>query len=304
MIKMKYLIYFFIVIFLVACNQTVKQDSVKKQEPQLVKDAIAEYDDSFESLDSKLILKRLFDNPEIDSTGSALWIPNYSDAMKLSISYDGKCHTNIDTILYFKDHRNEECAAVIFTHYKYGRDFQDSTQIIIGGSHFDAVPLGIALFVKPENEHWKIYCFEKLFSTLGYFGTYRTGLEDEGKISLKKIGDNWTCLSLRQGIGGNAGVVWGYESLYSIERHQFYNQKYDEITEWYDKHLLQNMLTYNYYLSYNPLPDDKGIEKTAVLKVIPKKNDYYDIELAIRKNGKASTEKYFYSERYGKYIQK
>lgn len=302
---MKYLIHFFITIFLVACNQAVKQNSVKKQEPQIVKDTIAEYDESFESLDSILILTRLFDNPEIDSTGAALWIPNYGDAMKLPISYDGKCHTNIDTILYFKDHRNEECAAVIFTHYMYGRDYRDSTKIFISGSHFAAVPLGIALFIKPENEQWHIYYFEKFFSALGYFGTYRTGREDEGKISLKKIGDNWTCLSLRQGIGGNAGFLWGYESLYSIERHQFYNQQDEEITEWYDKHILQNMLTYNYYFSYDPLPDeDKGIEKTAVLKVIPKKNDYYDIELAICKNGKASTERYFYSERYGKYIQK
>lgn len=297
---MKYPIHFFITIFLIACNQTVKQDSVQKQEEQVVKATIAKHDDSFESLDNKLILTRLFDNPEIDSTGSALWIPNYGEAMKLSTSFDGKCHTNIDTILYFKDHKNEECAAVIFTHYKYVRDYQDSTQIVIGGWHYMPVPLGIALFVRPENEQWKIYCFEKHFSNLGYFGTYRTGREDEGKISLKKIGDNWTCLSLRQGIGGSAGVIWGYESLYSIERYQFCNQQNDEVTEWYDEWLLQNMLTYNYYFSW---PDgDKDIETTTVLKMIPKKNDYYDIELAIRKNGKVSTEKYFYSERYGKYI--
>lgn len=295
----------FIAIFLVACNQAVKQDSVQKQEEQVVKDTIAEYNDSFESLDSKLILTRLFDNPEIDSTGAALWIPNYGDAVKLSrfTSYDGKCHTNVDTILYFKDHRNEECAAVIFTHYKYERDFQDSTQIFISGWYLTPVPLGIALFIKPKNEQWQIYCFEKFFSNLGSFGTYRTGREDEGKISLKKIGDNWTCLSLRQGIGGSAGAISGYESLYSIEMHQFYNQQdEEEITEWYDEWRLQNMLTYSYYSSR---PDgDNDIVITTELKIIPKKNDYYGIELTIQKKGKTSTEKYSYSERYGKYIQK
>ncbi len=266
----------------------------------------SEHNYLFESLDSKFILTRLFDNPEIDSTGAALWVPNYGDAMKLSISFDGKCHTNVDTVLYFNDYKNEECAAVIFTHYVYEKgSWSDSTEIYIGGDHFTQVPLGIALFTKQKDGKWKIYCFEKLFSTLGYFGTYRTGRKDEGKISLKKIGDNWTCLSLWQGIGGSAGISWGYESLYSIERYQFCNQQDDEeITEWYDNMLLQNMLTYNYYFSYSLPDEDRGIEKSTVLKIIPKKNDYYDIELVIQENGKVSTEKYFYSEQYGKYIQK
>jgi len=298
---MKNLIYLFITILLIACNQTVKQDNNEKQKEQINKEPIAEHDDSFESLNSKLVLTRLFDNPEIDSTGSALWTPNYCDAMKLSISFDGKCHTNIDTILYFKDHRNEDCAAVIFTHYVYVKDYLDSTEVFIGGSHFTPVPLGIALFTKPKDGKWKIYCFEKLFSKLGYFGKYRP----EGKISLKKIGDNWTCLSLREGIDGSSGALWGYEALYSIERYQFGNQQGDEeVTEWYDNMLLQNMLTYNYYFSYSLPDEDRGIEKNTLLKVIPKKNDYYDIELIINKNGKVSTEKYAYSERYGKYIPK
>lgn len=294
---MKHFIIILTTVLLTACNYDVNQ----KSQEQTIRDTLSEDNGSFEILDSVLILTRLFDNPEIDSTGAALWTPNYYDAMKVYVSYDGKVHTNVDTIFYFTDHRNEECAAVIFTHYVYGKGhILDSTEIYIQGSHFSPVPLGIALFAKRKAEQWQIYCFEKFFSNLGYFGTYR----EYGKISLKKIGDNWTCLSLWQEIGGSMGTSWGYESLYSIERYHFDNQQDEEVNEWYDNQLLQNIFTYNYHYAQSYLEEDKDIMKTAVLKVIPKKNDYFDIELNINKNGRVSIEKYAFSERYGKYIQK
>ncbi len=296
-------IFILIIVLLTSCNRQEKQkDDFNKN--KLTNKTNSEQESIFESLDSKLILTKLFDNPELDSTGAALWTPNFADRMNLPISFDGKCHTNIDTILYFRDNKENESAAVIFTHYYYVKEYLDSTKICIGGSHFTGVPLGIALFTKQKNNKWEIYYFEKHFSELGYFGTYRTGREDEGKICLRKIGDKWTCLSLRQGIGGSSGYSWGYESLYSIEKFQFNNQQNDdEVTEWYACNLLNNLLTYNYYNSHTSPDEKEHTEKKVELKTIEKKNDYYDIDLIIHKDGKRLIEKYSFSERYNKYIQ-
>ncbi len=290
---------------------TVKKTSEKeplqsKDNKAKNKDTISEKSDLFRQLDKNLILTRLFDNPKLDSSGTAMWIPNYSENMQISASYDGKIHTNIDTIMYFKDHKGFDCAVVIFTHYNYVKEYLDSGKIGIGGSHFTGVPLGIALFTRQDGDNWKIYCFEKHFSELGYFGTYRTGRQDQGKIGLKKTGDNWTCLSLRQGIGGSTGVFWGYESLYSIEQFGFGNQQKDddEGSDWYDKSLLQNLLSYDYYFSSIPPNDKGGIEMSAELKIIEKKNDYSDIQLVKTKNGKKFIETYFYDELKCRYIKK
>jgi hypothetical protein len=63
-------------------------------------------------------------------------------------------------------------------------------------------------------------------------------LQDSGKISLKEIGDKWTCLSLKQGIGGNGGYLSGSETLYSIE--EFYLNGFPNST-------LSNLLSYNFF---------------------------------------------------------
>jgi hypothetical protein len=271
----------------------------------LSKDAKLKSEIEFKSLDKIQVLKRLFDNPIIDSSGTALWEPNYIERMYLPISFDNKCHTNIDTILFFNDHMNVKCAVVLFAHYNFVIDYLDSNKIEIGGSHFDGVPLGIALFKQSKDNTWEIYKFSKHFSNLGYFGTYRTGRQDQGKINLKEIGDRWTCLTLRQGVGGSTGASWGYESLYSIEELQFGNQQSeDEVEEWYDDHLLQNILTYNYHYSYNSLETKESVDKKSDLRIIRKKNNYYDLELSITKNGKTNSEIYYYSESKNKFIKR
>ena len=257
----------------------------------------------FKNLGKDEILKTLFDNPLIDSSGAAVWEPDYKDAMDLPVSFDGKCHTNIDTIMFFTDTRNRNCAAVVFTTYNYVKRNSDSGRVEIAGSHFSGVSLGIALFKKPVGEDWEIYAFRKRFSELGFFGTYRTGREDHGEICLKEIGDKWTCLSLKQGIGGSGGISYGYESLYAIEEFQMGRQQpEDEVQEWYNDYLLQNILTYNYhYAGYAP-EGTARIERSAAINIVKKKSNYYSIRIDINKNGKASAETYLYNEAIGKYL--
>lgn len=306
MIFKKILIFISLISFLIfsACNRF---DSSSNNEITAISQEIgtdSEDETEFKTLDKIQILKKLYDNPVIDSLGNALWVPNYSESMELPISFDNKCHTNIDTILHFMDSRDNNCAAVIFTHHRYLQSKEDSSYIVISGSHFEGVPLGIALFKQGRNGIWKIYKFSKYFSRLGYFGTYRTGRDNAGEISIKLIGDKWNCLSLKQGIGGSAGVIWGYESLYSIEEFQIRKNTNDfEPKEWFNDHLLQNVLTYNYYASYSSGDEENIYLKVAELQFVEKEKDYFDLVLNIFQNGKKYSERYCYDENVYKYVR-
>lgn len=257
----------------------------------------------FHSLSKLELFTKLFGRPEFDSDSNAAWKPDYEDRLSLPLSDDGKCHTAVDTVMYFTDHRNTPCAVVIFANYLLWHE-RHSIPHDVGGSHFEGVRLGIALFSQ-SNEGWNLYEFKKHFAYLGYFGTYRTGRADAGMISLKTIGDRWTCLSLVQGIGGNTGVFSGYEQLFSIEEYPLGNQE-DGFSEQpaSDLGYVHTILSYNYSESGygETLEEEDRIYTDRQMKIIPKRNDYYDIELLTTTNGRKTKQKYKYSEKYKRYI--
>jgi hypothetical protein len=273
----------------------------KEKPTQIVQDKkekVEKYDNerNFKSLDKSELLKRIYDNPYFDSNEVAIWEPNYYERIALPVSFDGKCHTSIDTTMFFIDREKRKCAAIILTTYNFRKGIlSDSNKVSIGDCHFCGVPIGIVLLSQDEDSTWNIYKFEKSFTWLGYFGTYRTGREDSGKISLKEIGDRWTCLSLTQGVGGNMGEFSGTENLYSIEEFQLGG---------FPNHILSNIFSYNFHYEYTSTDEKEKTIENSEMKIIKKKNDYYNIELVISKNGKVKTESYKYSDDYDAYIRR
>ncbi len=278
-----------------------KKDTSQVNPPLKQKDTTVisnENEEIFNNLNSQDVLNKLFDSPIMDSNETAIWKPNYYERMTFPVSYDGKCHSNIDTIMYFTDGSNRKCACVIITNFNYRKGtFDDSTKVEIGDCHFCGVPLGIALFSQTNSMQWELYKFEKIFTTLGYFGVYKTGRESAGKISLKKIGNNWTCLSLLQGVGGNGGYLEGYENLYSIEQFQIGG---------FPNNVLSCIFSNTYYSSNIDagIPEKDREEVKTELRTIEKGKDYFDIDLISISKGKSTTKHYHYSDEYNQFVEK
>lgn len=260
----------------------------------------------FDTLDSKEVLTRLFDNPKFDSFG-AVWKPNYNERMSFPVSFDGNCHTAIDTIMYFNDTRASRCAVIVFATYELGINRLERNEISIAGGHFSGASIGVALFYQEKDSSWELYDFSKKIGELGYFGTYRTGGEDRGIICLKEIGDKWTCLSLKQGIGGNTGGFEGYETLYFIERFFMNTQKNSNNNiERSAERRLTSIFSYNYFESFQyPSEDTSGnYRKDADMILVKKSGDYYDIVMHITYNKIQYYVPYYFNEKAGKYIKR
>lgn len=200
--------------------------------------------------DSDGLLKDLYQSDEFDALGNVIWTAAKIDFPEIPVCYDNKYHTKADTLMYFVDSQNDSCAVLILANYNIQLVKGKQLQV---GSHFDPVSLGVALF-KKEKYHWQLYKIKKHVTELGYFGTYRTGGEDAGTISLIKIGSNWTCLSFKQGVGGSTGEFWGYEKLFSIECElpEYPDLSYDHSDELKIKsyQTLTEILSYNYHHNY------------------------------------------------------
>lgn len=301
------LIFIILVIILFSCNRqnnknsfSVKNSSNQKEIKQADKN-----EKIFNSLDSKEVLGKLYDNPIFDSNGVAIWTPNFEEKMHYHVSYDGKCHTTLDTIMYFVNSRGMKCAVAILSTYFNGSNNIDSTIGIGGDCHFCSFPIGVALFSQEDNGKWELYRFDKQLASLGYFGIYKTGREDAGKICLKEIGDKWTCLSLKEGVGGSSGASWGYEMFYNIEMFYLNTQRgeKDDIHEGWPTE--KCMLCYNYLSSYYNEEEKKdNFSNTTEMKIIKKKKDYYDIDLIETKNGKKKVKHLYFSEIFSKFIEK
>ncbi len=253
-------------------------------------------EDLFHELSDTSLLGRLFDDPIFDSSGMALWKPNYYERMSFRVSYDGLCHTNIDTIMYWTDREKRRCACVVLATHKFRKgNVLDSTVVEVSDCHFCGVALGIVLLAQQPDSSWKLYRFEKAFTTLGYFGTYRTGRQDAGSIALKKIGDPWTCISLKEGVGGNGGESTGYENLYSIEQFQLSG---------FPDRTLSTIFGYDYYHE-EEVYGDSGIvgewEQRTAMHILEKPGEYYDIELLRDSAGHTSIRRYAYSDEVDQY---
>ncbi|MGV3612389.1 MAG: hypothetical protein ACO1N0_15630 [Fluviicola sp.] len=266
---------FLIISLLLACSESDKSKKTTptdKKEPEAITDLTH----------SKKLLSYLYHSDEFDTHGRILWLPGETNPVDYApISHDSLAHTEIDTILYFEDSEKIESAAVILAS---PRLLFDQGKEVISGGHFEGMVLGVALFHKKDGQ-WKLYSFKKHLTDLGYFGEYRTGRKDAGKIALKKIGENWTCLSLTQGIGGNTGEFWGTETWYSIEKKAPKFEQADEPNEINEltysplNQLFSYKYSHNYYF---PDLDHQNVSEIQV-KTLPSKSTVYDLELSIHK---------------------
>ena len=282
-----------IIFFLNSCDNQTRTESEKQI---AIKPTFTQTDRQqlsfFDTLDKRKILRRLFDNSEFDSLGMVKWKGNYSDLTSLSIplSYDGKFHTSLDTILFFDDTKKRKCAVVIFSTYNFQHDPFDSLKIGPTGCHFCGVPIGAALFHETEKKNWELYDFKKEIAPLGYFGVYKTGRQDEGKIQLKTIGDNWTSLSITEGLGGNGGYLEGGERLFSVEEYKLDGSPNNTLMP-----LLANYYTIKEtFLIKNILPEIKPIKT-------PK--GYYDLLVRTIDDEIVKTKVYKYSTEYEQYFE-
>jgi hypothetical protein len=292
--KARTLIFGFIIFLLYRCDNraTPATESLKADKgipvDSLDREALA----VFSTLDKREILKCLFDNPQFDSQGMAVWKGNYADLTSLSIplSYDGKFHTSLDTILYFVDTRNRNCAVAIFSTYNFQHDPFDSSKIRPTGCHFCGVPIGAALFHQKEKKNWELYDFKKEITQLGYFGVYKTGRQDEGKIQLKEIGDRWTSLSVTEGLGGNMRYLEGGETLFSVEEYKLDGSP---------NNTLRALLSNHYSIKETFLP------KKILPEIIPikRQGNYYELVVRTIDDEIVKTKTYKYSPDCEQYLE-
>src|ERR1017187_2645914 len=126
------------------------------------------------NLKSKVILKRLFNAQSFDTSGAAMWKPNFADSMEFesNIWCDGYCHTKIDTILTYHSDGSTRRAFVVFC------------TISEDGCMYCYPNISVAEFLKPEeNDSWSIEGFKK---NLGSFGG--EDVHNGPRIALRKAG--------------------------------------------------------------------------------------------------------------------
>lgn len=265
------------------------------------------YDETVVSdLNERRLLSKLYDSDQfVDSSGEVLWMPNFQERVQLPASDDGFCHTLVDTIMYFRNYDQERCAVVIFANYHYSFDDFDHKFLQRSGSHFEGVALGTALFAKTEENEWHLIDFKKYLTYLGYFGELHSGREDAASFSLKKLRKDWTCLSLKQGIGGNTGVFWGYETFFSLDYYPVCDrcegiEEYPRMGSSY----FQELFSYNYYFSYDDMLENSSrFLISRKLNVLTNKKSNADFQIVVNKNGKRTTEYYGYDQFIQKYTK-
>jgi hypothetical protein len=297
---------FFAFCQLSSCNSPNKKQIIKRLEKRKETKII-------DLNDSKKLLTYLYQSSSFDSQGRIQWSLDEINYPEIPISYDSLFHTEIDTILYFKNLNGTEFGAVILANPR----LQSSQgKVKVFDSHGQGISLGVALFSKYNGE-WYLYAFEKHLTSLGYFGTYRTGRGDQGKIELRKLGENFTCLSFVQGIGGNTGEFSGNEVWFSIEKNPPEFEHIEEPIEINSRNYapLHQLFTYNYSHNYYfPDVDNQNVIEIK-LNTLKSKSVIYDLMLEIKKynynietdktNSSNTETKYFsYSKELNIFIEK
>ena len=221
----------------------------------------AQTDRSFASLDKESVLKRLFDNAEINSNDEILWTPNYSESINNQVSDDNYCHTKMDTIMYYHGNGYDN-AVVIFTTYKYENGEKQSC-------HVCTPTIGIATFERSIDTDWELKQFQKSFITTGSFG-------ERDKLFLTRMGKDVYCLTISGGYG-NQGYFESYVTYYSLQENDNFNK----------------MFGFQDYISNEGAVENGYNSKTAI-KFLPTKEMYYTIELTTKWSNKKQTNKLLY----------
>lgn len=247
---------------------------------------------SFKSLEPRELLNRLFDSPVIQGR-TAIWKPNFSETMSsFPLSYDDSCHTTLDTVLYFKDHDNTNCAVVIFATYRFTVDSLDGMKIGIGDCHSCGAAVGMALFSQGTNKRWDIYAFAKFLTVSGVSG----GTTDEGigKFSFVQLGDHWTGLLLEEPVFASTGAEEAGAELYAIEAKNI---------KGYPQTSLREILSYPYVSSSEEEPGMAARNEHTTLEVVKREKQYYLVRLATTLNGKRwKIKDYHYSDDEDRYV--
>jgi hypothetical protein len=187
-----------------ACNNSQTFEKNKPQESATSSDSVLTVD----KLNNDVLIHLLKD-AILDSFGNAVWNPMGDEKNEFPISDDNKCHTSLDTILYFTGTDSIKNAVIIL------RTYQFDHQHIKYGNHYEGSPVGVALFKQNNEKKWELFKISKKITSLGYY----VGAEPKykGFISLKNISPNYTCLYFKQNLGGQQGYVEGFESLYLLD---------------------------------------------------------------------------------------
>jgi len=159
------------------------------------------------------VINLLFDSPKIDINNRLgfIWEPNHSESLNFNVSFDGMCHTKLDTILNFKNNSKEDCVIFVFKTQTYSNI---DGILEVRGCHFCTATISIAIFCKTGKDTLTLKAYSKHFTDSGLFGG--DGKEGIGRFSIVKIEDE-LFLSLRRPIGGNNGYNYGIEDLYYID---------------------------------------------------------------------------------------
>ncbi len=157
----------------------------------------------------------LIENSKPDNSGNFAWPPNAEEQKQFPISDDEKCHTALDTILFYDGVDSIKRAVVIL------RTYQVDRRDLKYGSHYEGSPVSVAIFKYSIDKRWELVKFTKKLISLGYY----VGAEAKykGFISLEKLNNGSTCLYFKQDPAEQQGWKQGFESLYYLD--DFYLQR-------------------------------------------------------------------------------
>jgi len=236
---------------------------------------------TIETLDNNLILKSLFDCKVLDSRNEAIWEPHFYDLnSELPISDDNKCHTSIDTIIYFISN-NVKYALFVFGTHKYS---VEEREIIPFAYPFTS----LAIFRQKENMNWELRKFDK------YFSLNNQGLDtytENVSISVFEIGKENYVLSFHSQPTGGQGYLEGYLTYYSLRDFDCFRNIFSVM---------------DYYTNSAAVePSEAYTEEMIQVPIIFSKADYSDVEFIEKRDNPTKSDRitYKYSEECRRYIR-
>lgn len=247
----------------------------------------------FHTLDPLSIMDRLFDQPKYDSLGYALWRPNFNERLQFNVSEDGLCHTRIDTLMLWKDRDQRQCAVLVFSteHFGYSTANHDSMEIT--ECHFCGAAIGAALLFQQDDGQWRLYWFEKYFTSIGIWGEYSKDRHYGAWISLRQIGDQWTCFSIRDMISFQSGEFWSYEYWYSIEEHEIGG---------FPGPKLQPIFDFAWIHGYYDWETEVEHEETSEVRLLPKPKACWDLDLITHRESGDTVTHFVFDEGSTRYV--
>lgn len=148
------------------------------------------------------IITTLFDS-KIIVQGRVIWKPNFYEKFQFNVSYDGRCYTNLDTVMEYTSYGKKH-ALLIFTTYGFENRNQQYD------CHACAPDLSVARFTYEEEKNgWLLDRMEKYLGRHGSWGYM-------GPRGLQKIGPEEYALQLSGGHTGQ-GYTVTWTSFHDLE---------------------------------------------------------------------------------------